>query len=151
MGASGSASLPADIIRFEVPQGWVRQTPSNPMRKAQIRIPDKDGKAGDAELTVFFFGPDRNLLQANLDRWARQMGSSDPKPETFEGRCRVTLLDLTGTYRSDFEPQPIENARMLAAVVEASDGPWYFKFVGPADTVGDWREEFVAVLKGAYR
>ncbi|HXG60403.1 MAG TPA: hypothetical protein VNO22_03430 [Planctomycetota bacterium] len=149
--ASPTPPPPADGIRFEAPQGWIRETPSNPMRKAQYRIPDKEGKAGEAELTVFFFGPDRNLLQANLDRWARQMGSSDPKPETFEGRCRVTLLDLSGTYRSDFAPEPIEKARMLAAVVEASDGPWYFKLVGPADTVGDWRDEFVALLKGAHR
>ena len=40
---------------------------------------------------------------------------------------------------------------MLGAIVEASDGPWFFKLVGPADTVGDWKDEYVAMLKAAKR
>jgi hypothetical protein len=39
---------------------------------------------------------------------------------------------------------------MLAAVVETADGPWYFKLVGPAPTVGGWKEEMVKLLKEAH-
>ena len=42
-----------------------------------------------------------------------------------------------------------ENQRMLAAVVEAEDGPWYFKITGPADTVGPWKDDVVKMLKTA--
>ena len=47
-----------------------------------------------------------------------------------------------------FGAPPIEDARLLAAVVEAKGGPWYFKLLGPADTVGDWKKEFVKLPVG---
>jgi len=58
-------------------------------------------------------------------------------------------VDLKGTYTGDKDAGAMENSRLLAAVVEAADGPWYFKLVGPADTVGPWKEDFVAMVKGA--
>ena len=136
------------IIAFEAPKEWTKEEPASNMRKAQYRIPDKEKTAKDAELTLFFFGANNTLLKANLQRWGQQMGA-EVKPETIEGKHPVTLVDLKGTYVGDAASGPQENARMLAAVVEAPDGPWYFKMVGPADTVGDWREEFIKLLKGA--
>jgi hypothetical protein len=59
------------------------------------------------------------------------------------------MVDLKGTYTGDSKAGPQENSRMMAAVVEAADGPWYFKLVGPAESVGPWREEFITMLKGA--
>jgi hypothetical protein len=119
------------------------------MRRAQYRIPDKAKSHKDAECVLFYFGPSNAMLQENIERWASQMGQSGPKTETLTGKCKVTLVDLEGTYTGDRDAGSLENARMLAAVVEASDGPWYFKFVGPAPTVGGWREEFVAMVLGA--
>ena len=136
------------IIAFEAPKEWTKEEPASTMRKAQYKIPDKEKTAKDAEMTLFFFGPNNTLLKANLDRWGQQMGA-EVKPETIEGHHKVTLVDLKGTYTGDAAAGPMENARMLAAVVEAPDGPWYFKLVGPADTVGDWREEFIKLLKAA--
>jgi hypothetical protein len=139
----------ADLIAFEAPQGWAREEPSSGMRKAQFKVPDKEKTARDAELAVFRFAP--SSIDSNVDRWVAQMEGSSPKRETLEGKCKVTLVELSGTYTGDAGGEPLPNARMLAAIVEASDGHWYFKLIGPADTVGDWREEFVALLKGAQR
>ena len=40
-------------VTVSVPDGWVSETPSNAMRKAQYRLP---GDGGDAELVVTHFG-----------------------------------------------------------------------------------------------
>jgi hypothetical protein len=119
------------------------------MRKAQYKIPDKEKTAKDAELAVFFFGPNAGGIKANVDRWAQQMGAADIKAEIIEGAHKVHLIDLKGTYTGDAAAGPLENARMLGAIVEAADGPWFFKLVGPADTVGDWKDDYVAMLKAA--
>ncbi len=147
--AAPPARPPVALISFAAPSAWKKEEPANNMRKAQYRVPDKSKTEPDAEMVVFHFGTSSAMLRANIKRWGDQMGADEPKPETIEGKCKVTLVDLTGTYSGDSGTGSIENARMLAAVVEASDGPWYFKLVGPAGTVGGWREEFVAMLKAA--
>lgn len=138
-----------DVIKFEAPKDWAKEEPSSNMRKAQYRIPDKEKKGKDAQMALFYFGPSNEMLQDNVKRWASQMGADDPKAEVIQGKCKITLVDLKGTYTGDAQNGPQENSRMMAAVVEAADGPWYFKLVGPAETVGPWREEYVTMLKGA--
>jgi len=137
------------IIKFEAPKEWTKEKPTSSMRKAQYKIPDKEKKAKEAELTLFYFGPNAGGVDANLRRWAGQMGQKEYKAEKIEGKCKITLVDLTGTFQDTLNNTTIEGARMLAAVVETADGPWFFKLVGPGDTVGDWREETVKMLKEA--
>ena len=146
-----SAQDESNLIKFEAPKEWKKEEPKSNMRKAQYRVPDKEKTAKDAELTLFYFGNNAAMIQANMQRWARQMGAEQTKPEVIEGKCKVTLLDLKGRYAGGFGAPPIDDARMLAAVVEAEGGPWYFKLIGPADTVGDWRKEYVKLLKAAHK
>jgi hypothetical protein len=138
-----------DLIKFDAPSGWTKEEPSSNMRKAQYKVPDKEKKGADAQLALFYFGPRNDMLEDNLRRWAQQMGAADPKTEVLQGKCKIHLVDLKGTYTGDQQQGPQENQRLLAAVVENVDGPWYFKLVGPADTVGPWREEFITMLKAA--
>ena len=138
-----------DLIKFEAPKEWTKETPASNMRKAQYKVPDKEKQAKDAELTLFYFGKNAGGIDANIKRWAGQMGQTEAKPETIEGKCKITLVDIKGTYSERPNQPPLENARMLAAVVATDNGPWFFKLVGPADTVGDWREELIKLLKDA--
>ena len=138
-----------DPIKFEAPAGWVKEEPSSNMRKAQYKVPDKDKKAADAQMALFYFGPRNDMLEDNLKRWAQQMGAADPKTELLQGKCKIHMVDLKGTYTGDQQTGPQDNQRLLAAVVENADGPWYFKLVGPAETVGPWRDEFIKMLKAA--
>ena len=137
------------IIKFEAPKEWTKETPSSKMRKAQYKVPDKEKKGKDAELTLAFFGQGAGGTKDNLERWYKQMGLTEGKPEEIEGKCKVTLVDLKGTYTPGFGGAAIENARMLGAIVQTADGPWFFKLVGPADTVGGWRDDYIKLLKGA--
>jgi len=144
------AERPAvDVIKFEAPKDWTKEEPANNMRKAQYKVSDKAKKAGDAQLALFYFGPSNEMLEDNIKRWGQQMGADEFKPEKIEGKCKITLVDLKGTYTGDSKAGPQEGSRLLAAVVESDSGPWYFKLVGPADTVGPWRDEFITMLKGA--
>lgn len=137
------------LIKFEAPKDWTKEKPSSTMRKAQYKVPDKEKKGKDAEFTLAFFGKNAGGVKANLERWYKQMGVTEGKPEELEGKCKVTLVDLKGTYTPGFGGAPIENARMLGAIAETDDGLWFFKLVGPADTVGGWREDYVKMLKAA--
>jgi hypothetical protein len=139
----------AKTIQFEAPAAWAKEDPANAMRKAQYRVPDKEKKARDGEMVLFYFGSSAGTIPMNLKRWAGQMGQQDAKGEVVEGKCKITLVDLKGTYTERPDKEPLPDARMLAAVVETEAGPWYFKLTGPAETVGDWRDEFVAMLKAA--
>ena len=153
LAEAAAAERPArpavDVIKFDAPAGWTKEEPSSTMRKAQYKVPDKEKKGGDAQLALFYFGPRNDMLEANLQRWAQQMGADDPKTEVIQGKCKIHLVDLKGTYTGDNDKGPQENQRLLAAVVENADGPWYFKLVGPAATVGPWKDEFITMLKGA--
>src|SRR6185436_1334227 len=90
-----------DLIKFDAPAGWTKEEPSNNMRKAQYKVPDKEKKAGDAQLALFYFGNRNDMLEGNLQRWAQQMGAADPKTEVIQGKCKVHLVDLKGTYTGD--------------------------------------------------
>ena len=113
-------------------------------------MPDKQKQAKDAECTLSHFANRSVDVDGTVAMWSTQMGGAEGKVEKVEGKCKVTLADYAGNYSSGFG-DPVDNARMLAAIVEASDGPWYFKLVGPIETVGGWRDEFVAMVKGATR
>ncbi len=150
-GETAPAAAPkSKVIAFAAPSGWIQEEPTNNMRKAQYSVPDKQKPAKPAVFTLSttrLWGPES--FQENLERWSAQMGGAKGKVESFVGKCKVTMVDLAGDYRSDFEPEPVPNARMLLAVVEADPSPWFFKVVGPVESVSGWRDEFVAMVKAA--
>lgn len=140
---------------FTLPPGWVPEPPSSSMRLAQARIP---GAAGEAQLTVFYFGPGGGGgVDANLDRWVGQLQvepGSAPTRDTFAGGgFQVTWIDVVGTIlpttmgTGPVEPKP--GSRLLGAVVEGPRGPWFFKATGPADTLAAERDAFLGVLRSA--
>ena len=148
---------PAASLTFVAQEQWIADTPSSSMRKAQFRLP---GAAGEATLIVYHFGPQAGTLEANLERWAGQF----EQPDGVESRARMTreqrrvdefdvlVVDLSGTYVAETFPGSGERVReegwrMLAAVVETPEGPYYAKLVGPAATVAEHSERFDAFLE----
>lgn len=144
-------SAAPDCMSFDAPPSWTREEPTNRLRRAQFRVPDKEKQEKEAEMIVSYLGGRRRPIDEDVELWSGQMGGAEGKVEKLEGKCKSTLVDFSGSYASDTGSGAIPNARLLIAVVEAPDGPWYFKLVGPVETVSDWRDEFVALLKGAQR
>ncbi len=65
------------------------------------------------------------------------------------GQYKVTMLDVSGTFSGGMggpmmggTPTPEKDYRMLAAVIETGQGPWFVKLTGPAKTVAKWQGTF---------
>jgi hypothetical protein len=140
---------------FPAQEGWKVETPASAMRKAQFTLPHAEKDAQDASLVVYHFGAQAGTFQANLDRWCGQFQQPDGRASTdvLKQSTRdvngipVHEVDLSGTYVAETAPGSGEHVheegwRMLAAVFEAKDGPYYAKLVGPAATVAKWEASF---------
>jgi hypothetical protein len=143
-------------LKLTVPAGWVEQTPTSSMRQAQFSLPKADGDTADGELVVFYFGPGQGgSVEANIDRWVGQIGQPDGSSSKDKAKTSkkvvsgfpVTIVDVSGTYQASMMPGSAERHsnpgyRMLAAVVETSEGSWFFKLVGPEKTIAKWSGSF---------
>lgn len=142
-------------LGLAVPTEWEKGTPSNPMRVAQWVLP---GPGGDGELVVFRFAGGGGGIQANLDRWKGQF--TPPEGKTIDdvsttkeiegtGGLKTTLVDVTGTFASGMPGGPAtpqSDSRMLAAIVEGSGDPFYFKAVGPKATIDLWAAPYDTMI-----
>jgi hypothetical protein len=161
--ASGMVMVPAvdpnagqgeAAIAWQVPAGWVAETPSNPMRRAQYRVP------GDGECVVFYFGPGQGgSPMANAERWAAQFADAKGQPATASMKTRtetvngaqVLFVEAAGTYMSGgmmgdaVVPRP--GYALLGAVVEGPDANWFFKFTAPEKTVAGERAAFETMIR----
>ncbi len=154
--AGQNSAIVAPGAIFTMPADWISEPPSSSMRLAQAKIP---GAAGEAQLTVFYFGAGGGGgLESNLSRWIGQVdidaGTEPSRAEldTASG-FKVTWIEAQGTIKPSTmgmgptAPQP--GSRMLAAVVEGPQGPWYFKATGPSETLASQRDAFLGMLKNA--
>lgn len=148
-GAPGTSSL-----TWSVPEGWIEETPSSTMRRAQYRIP---GPAGPGECVVFYFGPGQGGdPMSNAVRWAGQFEQPDGRPSTevmetrrtTVGDLEVLLVEVTGTYSNLMvRDEELPEAMLLGAVVQAPDANWFIKLTGPEETVRTQRDAFRSFIE----
>jgi hypothetical protein len=156
---SNQQELPLDrtsstgTLTYKVPDAWKEEAPSSSMRIAQYRLPGIEG-ADDAELAVFVFPGSGGGVQANIDRWIgqfKQPDGSDSKDKTEVKNVKsnglpVSIIYVTGTHlKGSMMGGPtteLKNYAMIAAIVETSTDPWFFKTVGPEKTIKHWQSEF---------
>jgi hypothetical protein len=156
--AHGSGTLapaePGDL-KFTPPADWIAEKPTSAMRKAQYRLPKAEGDPEDAELIVFYFAGSGGGVQANVDRWIGQFSKPDGSPVTDAKTAKktvhgipVTTVDVGGTFVGGMgtDAGAKTNYRMLGAVAESQNGPWFFKLTGPAKTVTRWEQGFQSLL-----
>lgn len=145
------ARLDLGGVSARVPGGWERVEPASAMRRVEFRLPGVQD-AGGAILAVYYFGAGKGgSVDANISRWVGQFsGAAEAlaprvqKMRTEAGGMPVTVLDVSGTYDDGTmtTAHPLPGYRMLAAVVEAPAGPFFFKLVGPEPTVARWARSF---------
>ena len=167
--APAESSAPAVApLAWEAPGTWTLVTEgqrSGP-KKAVYKLPKAGNDKEEAELTVFFFGTgSEGDVSKRFSEW---FGEFDGKigetaqRESFEVRgMKVELADAAGTFKIALGPKvgpnkkaPMqmvkENWRILAAVVKTPDrGNWFFKLVGPNETVQAARPTFRTLLESA--
>ena len=153
------ASASATGIEFQAPDGWIQEDPSSSMRVTQYRIPGVGGDEADSEMVVFHFGGGGGSVQANVDRWVGQFTTAEGGSLSNQARISerlgdgvdITIVDVSGTYNESRGPMMAETTarpgyRMLAAVVDGTGGPWFFKLTGPENTVNESQEGFESLL-----
>jgi hypothetical protein len=145
------------------PRGWVSETPTSAMRRAQYRIPPASGDAEGGECAVFYFGAGQGgEVGANVQRWTAQFEGPDGKTpaarvtEMKAGDRTVTRVEVRGTYRSSGmgaphgggSPKP--GYMLLGAIVPGGDANWFFKCTGPDRTMEKSRQEFDAMIASVH-
>jgi len=154
------AAAPTSALVLTPQEGWVVEKPANSMRKAQYTLPRAEGDGEDATLIVHYFGGQGGSREVNLERWAGQFeqpdGSSSADKIVSSTRTIAGLevfdADVSGTYVAETAPGSGVHLnkpgwRMLAAIVDTKEGPWYFKLVGPAATIAKWEASYKAFLE----
>ncbi|NUO54676.1 MAG: hypothetical protein HOV80_38035 [Polyangiaceae bacterium] len=142
----GAGGVKESSITWKAPEAWTVVNHPSPMRLATYRIPKAEGDAEDGELTVTRVGGD---VQSNIQRWSKQFEGS-PAPKTSErtaGDMKVTIVELEGTFSGMAMPGqaaagPKPDYAMLAAIVEGTGDPHFFKLTGPKKTVDAARGGF---------
>jgi hypothetical protein len=167
VSTGGGTSQPAaggEAVQYAVPQGWIEVQPTSSMRKAQFRLPKVEGDPEDGEMVAFYFGPGQGgSVDANVSRWISQFSRPDGAPISNDAKVttrqvagkNITVVDVSGIYSGASVPMmqggaPKPDFRMLAAIIETSQGPWFYKLTGPRPTIERWEpsfDEFVMSLR----
>ncbi|HEX9750327.1 MAG TPA: hypothetical protein VGB22_03415 [candidate division Zixibacteria bacterium] len=149
-------------VEWQVPAEWGRDR-ARPMRAATYLL-GVEGHA--AECGVFFFGEGQGgEVQDNIDRWIGQFSrpdGSDPKDAAIiqtrtVNDLSVTSIELTGTYNlsmggpANSRQVPMAGYKLIGAIVEAPQGPLFFKLVGPADVVDEGAAAFWTMIESVRR
>jgi len=154
-GAESGASEGEEMV-WTVPKGWVTETPTSNMRKAQYAIPAAAGDSEGGQCAVFYFGPGQGGdIRSNVDRWASQFSGTGGHPtpaiaeSTVAGR-KVLKVTMEGTYNPSTmmggEAAPKPGTLLLGAIVEGPAGNWFFKCTGPKKTMQAHQKEFDALV-----
>ena len=159
------AELPEEPLRWDAPAGWTTtESSTTGPRRAGYAVPKVGDDKEDAELLVLYFGKGKNSERdAQWDSWFEQFDGDakrDAARETFAvGDKTVETFEFTGNYKLNMGPQrpgmkrsPVQmvkkDFRMIGAVVSAPGrGNWFFRLVGPDETVRASRASFVEMLK----
>ena len=146
-------------LKFAPATGWIAETPSSSSRTAQYKLPRAEGDSEDAGLVVYYFSGGGGTPQANADRWIAEFAGPDGKPATNAAKIThktvnnipLTIVDVSGTYASSMGMtqqggKPKAGVRLLGAIAEAGNGPWFIKLTGPERTVAKWKPSFDSFL-----
>lgn len=158
-----AATQPIEIaggaLAFEAPIAWESVKPRSGILEKELSVTPPEGvEAKPARLTLMAAG---GSVQANLARWVGQFQGTEGGADrsgaktaklTVEG-MPATIIDVSGTYLESaggpFGPKtPRPGYRMLGAIVETGgSGNYFFKLVGPADTVDPAAEGFRTMIE----
>jgi len=153
-GATPTAPVMHDLSWTE-PPGWQKVPSSSPMRKATYKIPAASKDPEDGEMAVFYFRGEGGSTEANIQRWITQFPDSKPsdvkRTQRMVSAMSQTVVEVEGTYSSGMpgaSASPKTGYRLIGAVVETPNGPYFFKLTGPKNTVEGARGTFLTMLDG---
>ncbi len=160
-----NAPPPPDLV-WDDPPGWRREQPSSGLRRAQYKVNRVGADTQDAEMTVITFGIGQGGgIEANVQRWLGQIEQPDGRQTSDLAQRRsltthgmsVTIVEAPGRIRMSNPMSPpgtvptvFERGRLLAAIIEAPSGMWFFKLMGGDQTVQSVRGAFDNMLRSVH-
>ncbi len=140
------------VLKWQMPAAW-KLMPSTQFRDLNFSFgPDRLGECYLSQVTG-----DVSSLEANLNRWRKQMGQPPYSAEEVAALPRQKFLmqegpyvDLTGSYQAAMQmdaamaPPPRQNYRLLAVYVPFVQGGVTIKMTGPAELVAAEKANFEA-------
>jgi hypothetical protein len=140
-------------VKWTAPSGW-SNGPQKQMRVATYNVPAASGDAEGGECAVFYFGSGQGGdVESNIQRWVGQFvdGGKPVRSSKEVNGMKVEFVGVAGTYTAPSGPMMQssgnkENYRLLGAIVSAPEGSVFFKFTGPAKTVGAAEKDFDALI-----
>ena len=154
-GATVFAASEAGGIQWKAPSQW-KALPDRPMRAGTFSVPAAAGDGEPGEMAIFYFGQGQGgSVEANVQRWIGQFQNTTGQAKRSTQKIygfSVTTIELGGTYL--FSPSPMSTEKtpkpgykMLGAIVEAPEGPVFFKFTAPGKTLAANESAFQTMLK----
>ncbi|MFT3772564.1 MAG: hypothetical protein QM820_44805 [Minicystis sp.] len=165
---TASSSAPTPVVApllWDAPGSWTKlEAPKSGPKKASYRIDKVGNDKEEAEMTAYFFGTGAKGDPApTFKEWFGQFDGdvgATAKREDFSVReLKVETVEVAGTFKIALTPPargrkqpPVQmvknNWRLYGAVVKTPDrGNWFFKLVGPDETVQSAKSAFRAMLE----
>lgn len=132
-------------LSWTAPEGWVQGAP-----RAMREVTFTAGANGGSECYVAKLSNLGGGVNANLDRWAGQMGldplgadaiAALPKVKVLGNECPV--VELKGTY-TDMQGGSHPDSLMLGTIAVVGTDAYFVKMVGPVDEMEPQKANFVA-------
>ncbi len=135
-------NLQPPSLTWTAPKGWEAQANQNPMRLATYKVGD------GAELSIVRAG---GTTDANVKRWTGQFDGA-PKVTRTDRQVHglgATVVRIDGSFLGGGMGAPTEKHdgwSMLAAIVESSGSPYFFKLLGPSAQIDRARASFDSLV-----
>ncbi|XYH92422.1 hypothetical protein ACMHYB_31655 [Sorangium sp. So ce1128] len=163
--SAASGAPTAAPLAWDVPGSWAAlDVPRAGPRKALYKVPRAANDKEDVEVQVLSFGlGSKGDVEANFKEWFAQFDGevgAKARRESFEVRgMRVETVEVAGTYTIALGPKAgarkrasvemvKDGYRLLGAAVRTPDrGNWFFRMVGPDETVQSARSAFRGLIE----
>ena len=151
-GMGGGAMPPGhptiSPYKWQLPEGWAEAPPTS-MRIGNFKIT----ASPEAECYLTVLSGAAGGVDANVNRWCRQMGQPELKPEEIAALPKVDVLgksgpvvEVTGSY-TGMSGQQFTDYTLLGVVVALSDQALFVKMTGPSAVVKAEKDHFLALCK----
>jgi hypothetical protein len=134
--------------KWQVPEGWT-EAPATSMRIGNFKIV----ASPEAECYLTVLKGAAGGVDANINRWRRQMGQPELKPEEIAALPKVDVLgqpaplaEITGSF-TGMAGQQFPDYALTGVVVMLTDETLFVKMTGPAAVVAAEKDRFLSFCK----
>ena len=137
--APRAAPTPSQVLQWTVPADW-RPGREGAMRRASYAVGPEEA---EADLSIIALAGVAGGLRANVNRWRQQI-NLDPLPSNRDPAEPLPGSPVGLQWIELHNPEHPES--ILGGVVSFQGESWFFKLMGPSETVETARAEFYDFL-----